>query len=83
MLDHKKLKKVEIYELKKLINKYAFKDKLDILMEIALNRLGVSINEFNDRSIVIKREIIKVKITAPIGVMFCDSDHCEVVYEKC
>ena len=50
MLNHNKLKGDEILELKKLIHKYLYRDKLDILIEMTLRKLGVSKQEFNSRN---------------------------------
>jgi len=49
MLDHNKLKGDEIVELRNIIEEYKDYDKLDILIEMALNKIGISKEDFKNR----------------------------------
>ena len=78
--DTRKLRgKEEVLELKRLLLIYREFDKLDIVIDLTIQNLGISRQDFKAREENIKKEEIYVKINAPPeAIKFCTGDSCEL-----
>lgn len=77
MFDWRKLKGEEIFELKCLIEKFKGYERIDIFIDFVLTKLGVSKEEFNNRNIEYKKEVLKFE-TIPQSILFCDGSKCDL-----
>ena len=83
-----KLSADEICEFKKLIKRYREFDKIDLMIHLTLQNLGVSPFDFHDREVVknIEEEPIIQKQLMPEALKYCDGNSCEVpvlINSKC
>lgn len=84
--DFKKLQGEEIQEFKKTLIKYKDYDKIDIIIDILLHKLGISSSEFNNRKQEVKKENKKEIVVQEISesLKYCDGDKCTInLFNKC
>lgn len=83
--DYRKLQGEEINALKETIEEHREYDKLDLLISITLQKLGIPSSEFLSRSSEHKKEeepILVQKMDE--SLKFCDGDKCQVnVFSSC
>lgn len=77
--DTRKLQeKEEVSELKRLLSIYREFDKLDIIIDLTIQNLGISREEFKTRKVNGKKEkFIKIN-SPPEAIKFCTGDKCEI-----
>jgi len=75
-----KMRREEVLEFKQLITRYKNFDKLDILIDLTLQKLGVSRGDFECREVKQekKNEELVVQTEADEYNKFCDGDKCEL-----
>lgn len=85
--DTRKLQgKEEVSELKRLVLIYREFDKLDVIIDLTIQNLGISREDFKARKENGKKEETYVKINAPPeAIKFCTGDSCElpIFINKC
>jgi hypothetical protein len=69
----------EVSELKRLVSMFREYDKLDVILDLVLQNLGISREDFKARNSSGIKEEAYTKINAPPQeIVFCDSDMCEM-----
>ena len=69
----------EVSELKRLVSIYREYDKLDVILDLVIQNLGISREEFKTRIVNGKKDESYTKVNAPPQeIIFCDGDQCEM-----
>jgi hypothetical protein len=69
----------EVSELKRLVTIYREYDKLDVILDLVIQNLGISREDFKDRIVNGKKEESYIKVNAPPQeILFCDGVQCEM-----